>query len=53
MATDIAFAVGVYGFFKDRMPAPALTFLLTLATGVCVCVCVCVCLRWRLGGLVH
>ena len=32
MATDIAFAVGIYGFFKDRMPPSALTFLLTLAT---------------------
>ena len=30
MATDIAFAVGIFSFFKDRMPASALTFLLTL-----------------------
>lgn len=32
MATDIAFALGVYGFFKDRLPTCAMTFLLTLAT---------------------
>jgi Na+/H+ antiporter NhaA len=32
MATDIAFALGIYSFFKDRMPPGALTFLLTLAT---------------------
>ena len=32
MATDIAFAMGVFGFFKSRMPAGAEAFLLTLAT---------------------
>jgi NhaA family Na+:H+ antiporter len=32
MATDIAFAMGVFGFFKSRMPAGAQAFLLTLAT---------------------
>lgn len=32
MATDIAFAMGVYTFFKHRMPAGMAAFLLTLAT---------------------
>ena len=32
MATDIAFAMGLYGFFRSRMPAGAEAFLLTLAT---------------------
>jgi hypothetical protein len=32
MATDIAFAMGVFGFFKSRMPPGAQAFLLTLAT---------------------
>ena len=32
MATDIAFAMGVYGFFKNKMPAGVAAFLLTLAT---------------------
>ena len=32
MATDIAFAMGVFNFFKSRMPAGAQAFLLTLAT---------------------
>ena len=32
MATDIAFAMGVYAFFAARMPAGAQAFLLTLAT---------------------
>lgn len=32
MATDIAFAMAVYGLFRKRMPAAASAFLLTLAT---------------------
>merc|ERR1712176_1095429 len=32
MATDIAFAVGIYNLFKSRMPPGAGAFLLTLAT---------------------
>merc|ERR1719460_1151432 len=32
MATDIAFATGVLGFFRSAMPASAAAFLLTLAT---------------------
>ena len=32
MATDIAFAMGVFNFFKSRMPGGAQAFLLTLAT---------------------
>mmetsp|Transcript_10175 Transcript_10175/g.25009 ORF Transcript_10175/g.25009 Transcript_10175/m.25009 type:complete len:559 (+) Transcript_10175:136-1812(+) len=32
MATDIAFAMGVYSFFKTRMPPSFSPFLLTLAT---------------------
>ena len=32
MATDIAFAMGVYNFFKTRMPPAVAAFLLTLAT---------------------
>eukprot|EP00854_Cymbomonas_tetramitiformis_P007247 gene7247-8631_t len=32
MATDIAFAMAVYGFFRNRMPGGATAFLLTLAT---------------------
>lgn len=32
MATDIAFAMAIYGFFRDRMPPSASAFLLTLAT---------------------
>jgi NhaA family Na+:H+ antiporter len=32
MATDIAFAMAVISFFKNRMPAAASVFLLTLAT---------------------
>lgn len=32
MATDIAFAMGVYGFFKNKMPNGVAAFLLTLAT---------------------
>jgi len=32
MATDIAFAMAVYGFFRNRVPAGVAAFLLTLAT---------------------
>lgn len=32
MATDIAFAMAIYGFFRARMPPSASAFLLTLAT---------------------
>eukprot|EP00466_Bigelowiella_natans_P008331 jgi/Bigna1/78686/fgenesh1_pg.56_\ len=32
MATDIAFAMGVFSFFKNRMPPSVSPFLLTLAT---------------------
>lgn len=32
MATDIAFAMGIYGFFKNKMPTGVAAFLLTLAT---------------------
>ena len=32
MATDIAFAMGVYNFFKNKMPGGVAAFLLTLAT---------------------
>ena len=32
MATDIAFAMGVYNFFKNRMPGGVAAFLLTFAT---------------------
>jgi len=32
MATDIAFAMGIFGFFNSRMPRSASAFLLTLAT---------------------
>ena len=32
MATDIAFAMGILGFFRKRMPLSASAFLLTLAT---------------------
>lgn len=32
MATDIAFAMGIFGFFRSHMPAAAEPFLLTLAT---------------------
>mmetsp|Transcript_17088 Transcript_17088/g.55890 ORF Transcript_17088/g.55890 Transcript_17088/m.55890 type:complete len:540 (+) Transcript_17088:8-1627(+) len=32
MATDIAFAMGCYNFFRNRMPPGAAAFLLTLAT---------------------
>ena len=32
MATDIAFAMGIYNFFRNRMPTSVSTFLLTLAT---------------------
>jgi NhaA family Na+:H+ antiporter len=32
MATDIAFAMGVYNFFKNKMPSGVAAFLLTLAT---------------------
>ena len=32
MATDIAFAMGVLGFFKSRLPSALSAFLLTLAT---------------------
>ena len=32
MATDIAFAMGIYGFFKSKMPTGVAAFLLTLAT---------------------
>ena len=32
MATDIAFAMGIYGFFKNKMPNGVAAFLLTLAT---------------------
>jgi NhaA family Na+:H+ antiporter len=32
MATDIAFAMGIYNLFKTRMPGGAAAFLLTLAT---------------------
>ena len=32
MATDIAFAMAIFGFFRSRMPASASVFLLTLAT---------------------
>jgi len=32
MATDIAFAMGIYGFFRDKMPPSVAAYLLTLAT---------------------
>ena len=32
MATDIAFAMGVYNFFKNKLPGGVAAFLLTLAT---------------------
>lgn len=32
MATDIAFAMGILGFFRSKMPLSASAFLLTLAT---------------------
>ncbi|XP_075265656.1 Na(+)/H(+) antiporter NhaA-like [Convolutriloba macropyga] len=32
MATDIAFAMGIFGFFNRRMPRSSSAFLLTLAT---------------------
>ena len=32
MATDIAFAMAIFGFFRTRMPASSSVFLLTLAT---------------------
>uniref|UniRef100_A0A6U4EXD0 Na+/H+ antiporter NhaA n=1 Tax=Phaeomonas parva TaxID=124430 RepID=A0A6U4EXD0_9STRA len=32
MATDIAFAMAIFGFFRTRMPPSASVFLLTLAT---------------------
>ncbi|KAK3284342.1 hypothetical protein CYMTET_8004 [Cymbomonas tetramitiformis] len=32
MATDIAFAMAIYGFFRHRMPGGVAAFLLTLAT---------------------
>lgn len=32
MATDIAFAMAIFGFFRSRMPPSASVFLLTLAT---------------------
>ena len=32
MATDIAFAMAIFGFFRSRMPVSSSTFLLTLAT---------------------
>ncbi|KAL1520926.1 hypothetical protein AB1Y20_022486 [Prymnesium parvum] len=32
MATDIAFAMAIFGFFRTRMPAASSAFLLTLAT---------------------
>lgn len=32
MATDIAFAMGIFGFFRNRMPPAVSAFLLTLAT---------------------
>jgi NhaA family Na+:H+ antiporter len=32
MATDIAFAMAIFGFFRSRMPASSSVFLLTLAT---------------------
>eukprot|EP00951_Prasinocladus_malaysianus_P025735 scaffold226452_cov38-Prasinocladus_malaysianus.AAC.1 len=32
MATDIAFAMGIFGFFSKKMPRSASAFLLTLAT---------------------
>jgi NhaA family Na+:H+ antiporter len=32
MATDIAFAMGIFGFYSKKMPRSASTFLLTLAT---------------------
>ena len=31
-ATDIAFAMGIFGFFRNRMPPAVSAFLLTLAT---------------------
>jgi NhaA family Na+:H+ antiporter len=48
MATDIAFAMGVFGFFKSRMPPGAQAFLLTLATvddlgAIAVIAVLCVC----------
>jgi NhaA family Na+:H+ antiporter len=45
MATDIAFAMGVYGFFKSKMPSGVAAFLLTLATvddlGAIIVIAVC------------
>jgi len=45
MATDIAFAMGIYNFFKNRMPPGVAAFLLTLATvddlGAIVVIAVC------------
>jgi len=45
MATDIAFAMGVFGLFRRRMPPAAEPFLLTLATvddiGAIVVIAVC------------
>lgn len=32
MATDIAFAMAIFGFFRNKMPVSASAFLLTLAT---------------------
>ena len=32
MATDIAFAMAIFGFFRSTMPPSASIFLLTLAT---------------------
>merc|ERR1719331_2805626 len=32
MATDIAFAMSIFGFFRNKMPAASSAFLLTLAT---------------------
>ena len=45
MATDIAFAMGVYGFFKSKLPSGVAAFLLTLATvddlGAIIVIAVC------------
>lgn len=59
MATDIAFAMSIFGFFKSKMPAASSAFLLTLATvddlGAILVLAVCfatnVCLPF-LGGAV-
>jgi Na+:H+ antiporter, NhaA family len=53
MATDIAFAMGVYGFFKHKMPNGVAAFLLTLATvddlGAIVVIAICFAKELSLG----